>query len=119
MNKSEFKKLIKEAILELVSEGAIEMAAPSLKSPTTSHTALRKTNDQVANMIRANARQLEEKKSGGHDSALLNLLADTVQTTYSKQVEVEKFGQTLEEKQNFESLFPNELIEQFNKMFDK
>ena len=118
MNRNELKKIIKEAILELVSEGKIEVSAPSLNSKAGQADFRRSTN-HLAEMIRTNAKQVQETRPGNQkEAALLNLLADTAQTTYTKQVETEKFGQTLEEKQRFDSMFPDELVEHFNKMFE-
>jgi len=118
MNRAEFKKVIKEAILELVDEGKIKISSPSSLSVQPGNNSIKDKSNHLSEMIRANAENLSSRK--GKDSkevALLGLLADTASTTFVRQKETEEFGYTSEEKERFDSMFPDALKEHFNKLF--
>lgn len=119
MNRTEFKKIIKEAILELVDEGKISVSSPSSKlSVQQSSSSIKEKSNHLSEMIKANAQNVSATKGkNSQEAALLGLLADTASTTFVRQKETEEFGYTSEEKDRFDAMFPDALKEHFNKLF--
>jgi len=119
MNRTELKDIVKEAILELVKEGKVQLSAPgsSMQTSAGRPNSIKATGNHLAEMIRSNVSVKSNQNS--QEATFLNLLADTAQTTYVRQQEIEQIGYTSEEKERFEDMFPAELVEQFQNMFDK
>lgn len=118
-SRTELKEIVKEAIMELVKEGKVQVSASgsSIHSVGGQPNAIRASGNHLAEMIRSNVSNKVDKTS--KEATFMNLLADTAQTTYVRQQEIESFGQTTEQKESFESMFPSELVEQFQNMFNK
>lgn len=119
MTKSEFKSLIKEAILELIAEGHLSKnisSANGLESKgNLSEIEMRGKN--LSSLIRQSSINQSTTSESHKSNALLNILADTAQTTYVKQQQIEKTGLTSAEKEKFDGMFPSELKNFFEKQF--
>lgn len=115
MNPTLFKTLVKDAILELVQEGKI---AISSNNQISAFEPIKKNATHLAEMIRTNATH-NANNGNNKDASLLNLLADTAQTTYVRNIEKEEFGQTSEEKNRFDAMFTDSMKDHFNKLFSK
>lgn len=126
MKRSELKDIIKEAIKELIDEGAFNSVIPNLSD----NEQVKDISNHDLSLYKKQGLKLSEtitqqssKVTNPQEKALLSLLADTAKTTYVTHKETEKLGATSESiqrsNQQLNQMFPKELREHFHNLFAK
>ncbi len=119
MTRGELKSIIKEAILELQESGQLSsgLTSPQQKSaPVNKQTVIEARRVEAAKLATSKFNFGTTPKSA-QEANLFSLLEDTARNTVVRDREIDQHGMTMESKENFDSMFPDDLKDHFNNLF--